>query len=378
MRLGDQGPRPEFDLEDEGAAGRADTRSLVATLALAVATIVGLVLPGGTPAGAQLPPPLNTLTIPGGSTVPPILTVPSTLPGGSTVPTIVTVPTTLIPTTTSTSTTTSTTTTTRPPTTTTSTTLPTTTTTTPGTGAFCAPPDPPLPPNATRAVVVPRCVRAGDPVLVTGGGFAANTPLSVYLFSQPSLIGTVTSDAAGNFRVVITIPAGTAPGVHTIHVVGIDPAGRGREAIGSILVFAAQGVGSGPSGVPPGPSPFPGINPFFDDRLVRNPAPRSVVTPDVVTRPPAAVVPAPVQQPQQQQQQQQGGATPVANPAAPVGASSPAPLPAGGRGVSGLARTGVQMVPYGLALLALAAGIRAALIGRREAQRVEAEGPPAD
>jgi hypothetical protein len=55
-------------------------------------------------------------------------------------------------------------------------------------------------------------------VTVTGSGFPANSPLAAELRSDPVQLGTTVADASGRFRIVVTIPLGTAPGLHTIRV----------------------------------------------------------------------------------------------------------------------------------------------------------------
>ncbi|HTJ76840.1 MAG TPA: hypothetical protein VL337_15900 [Acidimicrobiales bacterium] len=64
----------------------------------------------------------------------------------------------------------------------------------------------------------PQQVTAGQPLTLTGSGFPPGSPLTAQLFSDPVLLGSAVADASGSFRLVVTIPLGTAPGVHTVRV----------------------------------------------------------------------------------------------------------------------------------------------------------------
>ncbi|WP_168429327.1 endonuclease/exonuclease/phosphatase family protein [Microbacterium sp. K24] len=89
-------------------------------------------------------------------------------------------------------------------------------------------------------------VVAGGSVTIQGDGFAPDAALRVELRSTPVPIGAVTSNGTGAFRLAVTIPAATAPGVHSIVV--IDPAGA--ETSATITVTAAPGGGQPGEGQP--------------------------------------------------------------------------------------------------------------------------------
>jgi primary-amine oxidase len=59
-------------------------------------------------------------------------------------------------------------------------------------------------------------------VTLTGAGFPPGSLLAADLFSDPVRLGTTVADASGRYRMVVTVPLGTRPGLHTIrvHVVG--------------------------------------------------------------------------------------------------------------------------------------------------------------
>ena len=70
---------------------------------------------------------------------------------------------------------------------------------------------------------------------MTGSGFPAGAPLVAELFSDPVQLGTTVADASGRFRMVVTVPLGTSPGLHTLRVRGV---GGTPFADASLLVTA--------------------------------------------------------------------------------------------------------------------------------------------
>ncbi len=92
-----------------------------------------------------------------------------------------------------------------------------TTTPPPGTGPVSPALTGPLGPAANVNLAQ---VAAGDQVTVFGTNFPANTPLALDMFSDPVALGSASSDADGSYSVLVTIPAGTAPGAHDIVVSG--------------------------------------------------------------------------------------------------------------------------------------------------------------
>jgi hypothetical protein len=69
-------------------------------------------------------------------------------------------------------------------------------------------------------------VNPGQTTTVAGTGFPPGQPVLVQLFSDPVTLGTATADATGAFRLVVTVPSATTPGVHTLVATG--PGGRPR------------------------------------------------------------------------------------------------------------------------------------------------------
>ncbi|MET0276327.1 MAG: LPXTG cell wall anchor domain-containing protein, partial [Acidimicrobiia bacterium] len=117
-----------------------------------------------------------------------------------------------------------------------------------------APPNTPDPPNTTAppppTVVVgpgtgneypldgvivvenPNIVVGGEAVF-RGGGCAANETLTILFDGKP--VGTLVSDAGGQFAGSISIPAGTSPGAHVITV-------RGSACVLNVTVNVAGGL----------------------------------------------------------------------------------------------------------------------------------------
>jgi hypothetical protein len=55
-------------------------------------------------------------------------------------------------------------------------------------------------------------------VTITGTGFPPGAPVIAELFSDPVTLGSGAADANGAFRLAVTIPLDTSPGLHTLRV----------------------------------------------------------------------------------------------------------------------------------------------------------------
>ncbi len=81
-----------------------------------------------------------------------------------------------------------------------------------------------------------------DGLLDTSGeGFASESPVKVYIFSDPTFLGKIFTDPSGEFSGTLQIPPGLDPGVHNLQVVGYDPDGN-------VLVFTVGVIIPGGSG----------------------------------------------------------------------------------------------------------------------------------
>jgi len=83
----------------------------------------------------------------------------------------------------------------------------------------------------SEIIVVP-----GQGVATTGTGFKPNSPVKVYIFSSPTLLGTLTTDANGKFTSTLPLPKDLAVGTHQIQVNGISPENLVRSATVPALV----------------------------------------------------------------------------------------------------------------------------------------------
>ena len=87
-------------------------------------------------------------------------------------------------------------------------------------------------------------VVAGGQLTVTGSGLPPNATEQITLNSTPVLLTTVTTSATGTFSQLVTIPAATAAGSHTITVTGtsgVDPAAA-PLTVTAAAVLAATGT----------------------------------------------------------------------------------------------------------------------------------------
>lgn len=66
-----------------------------------------------------------------------------------------------------------------------------------------------------------------------------NSPVTIWLQSTPTQIGTITTDASGNLNGQVTIPADTAPGYHILHAIGKDVGGNDIDMYQTIYIAAS-------------------------------------------------------------------------------------------------------------------------------------------
>lgn len=82
--------------------------------------------------------------------------------------------------------------------------------------------------------------RSGRLAYTNGDGFKANSPVKVYIFSTPILLGNLTTDAAGSFEGQFNLPSGLEPGAHTVQVDGFAPDGSVRTANVPVIYATAK------------------------------------------------------------------------------------------------------------------------------------------
>lgn len=83
-------------------------------------------------------------------------------------------------------------------------------------------------------------VSAGDEIQIRGAGYAPGGQIDVTIESDPVLLKTVRADAAGTFEATVTIPAGLAPGDHTLKATGPHPVGGLRVLSVPITVASSS------------------------------------------------------------------------------------------------------------------------------------------
>jgi sugar lactone lactonase YvrE len=66
---------------------------------------------------------------------------------------------------------------------------------------------------------------AGQQVTVVGTGFAAYSTATIIVYSSPTALANVTTDAQGNFTDPVTVPSDLAAGDHNLVASGVDPTG---------------------------------------------------------------------------------------------------------------------------------------------------------
>jgi outer membrane protein OmpA-like peptidoglycan-associated protein len=75
---------------------------------------------------------------------------------------------------------------------------------------------------------------------VSGTGFRPGTNVQVYIYSTPRLLGTVSTDANGNFAGTVPIPTDLELGRHTLQVNGFTADGQVRSLSMGVVLQAPQ------------------------------------------------------------------------------------------------------------------------------------------
>jgi LPXTG-motif cell wall-anchored protein len=81
-------------------------------------------------------------------------------------------------------------------------------------------------------------VVAGKTMTVSGTGYMPGSTVTVLIYSAPQILSTVVADASGNFTATVTVPAGLAPGQHTLVASGYDTNGDVRYTTMAVTVSA--------------------------------------------------------------------------------------------------------------------------------------------
>jgi alpha-tubulin suppressor-like RCC1 family protein len=82
----------------------------------------------------------------------------------------------------------------------------------------------------------------GSHTTLTGTGFAANTPVTIGIYSTPQRLTTVLTDSTGAFSTGVTVPAGYT-GAHTLAAVGLGPDQATLRILALPITIAASSTG---------------------------------------------------------------------------------------------------------------------------------------
>src|SRR5690606_36479010 len=85
---------------------------------------------------------------------------------------------------------------------------------------------------------------AGASVYLSGYGFEPGTVVTVYLFSDPALVGQLPVDGSGRFGGSLPVPTGLEAGNHTLQANGVVAGGQGNRSI-SVGLLLADGLEAG-------------------------------------------------------------------------------------------------------------------------------------
>ncbi len=86
-------------------------------------------------------------------------------------------------------------------------------------------------------------LQADRTAAVEGTGFLPNSDVNLYTFSTPRFLGTVKTDAAGNFKGTVPLPTDIPPGRHTLQSNGLAPDGAVRSLSLGVLLSADKVAG---------------------------------------------------------------------------------------------------------------------------------------
>lgn len=82
-------------------------------------------------------------------------------------------------------------------------------------------------------------VESGEQLTVIGTGFAPHSTATVVIYSTPTVLGSVLTDAAGDFAEPVTVPSTLAAGEHTLVAAGVAPDGTDRFLRMAVTIAAS-------------------------------------------------------------------------------------------------------------------------------------------
>lgn len=106
------------------------------------------------------------------------------------------------------------------------------------------------PPSSPELTTSTSEASPGDPVTLSGGGYAGNSDSTITFESVPVVLTVVRNDAAGRFTTQVRVPTDATPGTHTFRATGVNSRGGPHVLTAAINVRAGQAAlpGSGAAG----------------------------------------------------------------------------------------------------------------------------------
>jgi len=109
-------------------------------------------------------------------------------------------------------------------------------------------PTPPVSPPATNLTLTTtdgniKVAEPGQDIVFVGTGFAPFSTVVVTIYSAPTVLGTFTTDANGNFQAPVTLSEQLSAGHHTVVAMGVAPNGSPRSMALAVTVASDTGAG---------------------------------------------------------------------------------------------------------------------------------------
>jgi hypothetical protein len=113
--------------------------------------------------------------------------------------------------------------------------------------------------QCTSPSVSEETVAPGGTITFSGGGFKANSTITITVYSTPVELGTSVTDSSGNFSVDVTLPSDLEPGTHRLEASGVDPSGNPLVVSQTITVSTdSEVLGATQTPTPSGSLPYTG------------------------------------------------------------------------------------------------------------------------
>lgn len=92
------------------------------------------------------------------------------------------------------------------------------------------------PPSSEELTVSTSEASPGDPVTLSGGGYAPSGDTTITFESVPVVVAVAQTDASGQFTREVRVPADATPGVHTFRATGPGTGGGSRVLTAMITI----------------------------------------------------------------------------------------------------------------------------------------------